>query len=59
MKNNKKPISTFMLTLGIIGVISGMFLIFGGNKLIGIPGSIASAGLALKGYSDFKKADNT
>ncbi len=42
------------LTLGIIGLIAGIFLIFSGNNLIGIFGSIASAGIAIKGYTDLK-----
>ena len=58
MKKNNKSIPTFMLTFGIIGTLAGIFLIFGGNKLIGISGSIASASLAIKGYSDYKKNEN-
>jgi hypothetical protein len=50
-KNNEVKMG---LTLGIIGFISGIFLIFSGNNLIGIFGSIASAGIAIKSYKGLK-----
>jgi uncharacterized membrane protein YkgB len=50
-KNNEVKMG---LTLGIIGFIAGIFLIFFGNNLIGIFGSIASAGIAIKSYKGLK-----
>ncbi len=43
------------LVLGIIGTIAGILLIFMENYLIGIFGSIASAGLAYQSYNSKKK----
>ncbi len=54
MKKNKNNESKIALTLGILGIIAGVFLIFSGNNLIGIFGSIASAGIAIKGYNNLK-----
>ena len=51
LKNNEAKTG---LTLGIIGLIAGLFLVFYGNYLIGIFGSIASTGIAFKGYTDLK-----
>lgn len=43
-------------TLGTIGLIAGLFLIFSGDTFIGIAGSVASAGIAYRGFSDLKKS---
>jgi len=43
------------LTIGVLGFISGLFLVFSGETFIGIAGSIASAGIAYKGFVDLKK----
>ncbi len=55
MDKNKKNSAKMVLTFGIIGFLAGIGLLFSGNKLIGIFGSMASAGLALKGYKDLKE----
>ncbi|WP_299214231.1 hypothetical protein [uncultured Aquimarina sp.] len=47
------------LTFGIIGFLAGIGLLLGGNILIGSFGSIASAGLAYKGYKDLKELKNS
>jgi hypothetical protein len=46
------------LILGILGFIAGIALLFGKNWFIGIFGSIASAGIAYKGYRDLKEQKN-
>ncbi|WP_297764021.1 hypothetical protein [uncultured Muriicola sp.] len=43
------------LILGILGCIAGIGLLFTDSWLIGIFGSIASAGIAYKGYQDSKE----
>ncbi|MFT6802752.1 MAG: ABC-type transport system involved in cytochrome bd biosynthesis fused ATPase/permease subunit [Salibacteraceae bacterium] len=50
-KKNKKTTS-LSLTLGILGFLAGIGLMFSENYFIGIFGSIASAGLAYKGYQE-------
>lgn len=42
------------LIIGIIGFIAGIGLLFTESWLIGIFGSIASAGIAYKSYQDSK-----
>lgn len=44
------------LILGIAGCVAGIGLLFTDSWLIGIFGSIASAGIAYKGYQDSKEA---
>lgn len=44
------------LIIGIIGFIAGIFFLFSKQYFIGISGSIASAGIAYKSYSDLKKS---
>lgn len=58
-KNNSYKLG---LTLGILGFIAGIALLFGENKFIGIAGSVASAGLIIKGLKDrkaLKEADES
>jgi hypothetical protein len=54
MDKNKKNASKVALTIGVIGAISGVFLILSKEWFIGIFGTIASAGIAYKGYVDLK-----
>ena len=52
-KKNKSSVN-LALILGILGFIAGIALLFGESWFIGIFGSIASAGVAYKGYQDLK-----
>lgn len=52
-KNNMPKV--FLITIGIIGFIAGIFLTINGNKIMGLAGSVASAAIAIKGIKDFKK----
>ncbi len=54
MDKNKNNASKVGLAIGIAGVIAGMFLLFSEEWFIGISGTVASAGLAIKGYIDLK-----
>lgn len=54
MDKNKKNASKVALTIGVIGAISGVFLILSKEWFIGIFGTIASAGIAYKGRVDLK-----
>ena len=54
MDKNKNNASKVGLVIGIAGVIAGMFLLFSEEWFIGISGTVASAGLAIKGYIDLK-----
>tara|TARA_R110002126_G_scaffold145639_2_gene291647 strand:+ start:526 stop:702 length:177 start_codon:yes stop_codon:yes gene_type:complete len=56
-KKNKKTANLFLI-LGILGFLTGMGLMFSENWFIGIFGSIASAGLAYKGYQETKELKN-
>ncbi|QTD37901.1 hypothetical protein JL193_00910 [Polaribacter batillariae] len=47
--------SVFLVTIGVIGIIAGIFLAVSGNKTTGISGSIASAGITIKGIRDIIK----
>ena len=58
MNNKNKNRVNLPLVLGILGFLAGIGLMFGENKLIGIFGSIASAGLAYKGYKELKESKN-
>ena len=53
-KKNKKT-ANLALVLGVLGFLAGIGLMFGESWFIGIFGSIASAGLAYKGYQDSKR----
>lgn len=51
MKNNRL---NFGLVIGILGIIAGIFLLFSEIWFVGVFGTIASAGIAYRGYQDFK-----
>lgn len=44
------------LVIGTLGFLAGIFLLFTDSWLIGLFGSIASAGIAYQGYRDRNKA---
>jgi ABC-type transport system involved in cytochrome bd biosynthesis fused ATPase/permease subunit len=46
------------LIIGTLGFIAGIGLLFTESWLIGIFGSIASAGIAYKGYQDSRESKN-
>lgn len=52
-KHRKAP--NLGLIIGILGCFAGIALLFSENWFIGLFGSIASAGIALKGYQDLKQ----
>ena len=54
MSEKKKTTFSLPLILGIVGMIAGIFLLFGESWFIGIFGFIASAGVAYRGYQDGK-----
>ena len=56
-KKNKNSVNLGLI-LGILGFIAGIGLLITENWFIGIFGSIASAGLAYKGYQDSKELKN-
>ncbi len=58
MSTQHKNTGKLAMTIGILGFISGIILAFGENKFIGIFGSIASVGVAYKGYQDYKEFKN-
>lgn len=51
-KNNNN--GKLALVFGILGTIAGIILIFQDNLMIGVFGTIASLGVAIKGYHDYK-----
>ena len=55
---DKKQLDTAktQATFGTIGMIAGIALIFMGQKLVGVFGAIASAGLAFKGFKTIKES---
>lgn len=52
--NKKKTTGNLGLVIGILGLIAGIGLLFTESWLIGVFGSMASAGIAYKGYHDSK-----
>jgi uncharacterized membrane protein HdeD (DUF308 family) len=58
MSERNKRSAKLGLILGVLGLIAGIILLFGDSWLIGIFGSIASAGLTYKGYQDSKILKN-
>jgi len=54
-KNNNKTLKVFLITIGVIGFFAGIFLALNGYKIMGIAGSMASAGVSIKGINDLKK----
>lgn len=55
MDKNKKDLAKAAVTFGILGLVAGLFLLFSGETVIGVGSSIASAGIAYKGFNDLKK----
>lgn len=45
----------FLISIGFIGFIAGIFLSFNRNKIMGLAGPVASAGIAIKGINDLRK----
>lgn len=58
MENEKLTSAKTMATFGIITSLAGITLVFMGQILIGVSGSIVGAGLALKGFKTIKKVKN-
>ncbi len=56
MDKNRGNTSKMTLVIGVCGFVAGVFLIFSGETFIGIAGSVASAGLALKAYKNSKSS---
>lgn len=54
MNEKKKTPFNLGLIIGIIGLFAGIGLLFSESWMIGIFGSIASAGIAIKSYLDRK-----
>lgn len=58
MSTKEKTSPNLGLIIGMLGVIAGIGLLFTESWIIGIFGSIASAGIAYKGYQDSKESKN-
>lgn len=58
MKSEKKNAYKTGLTMGILGLLAGIGLLFTGNLLIGVFGSIASAALIFKGVKEMKESQD-
>lgn len=56
MDKNKQNGSKLGLIIGIAGAIAGVFLILSEEWFIGIAGTVASTGLAIKAYKDLKSS---
>ncbi len=54
MSTKNKKSANRALILGVLGFIAGIALLFGDSWFIGLFGSIASAGVAYKGYQDLE-----
>lgn len=54
MKEEQKPKKkvNLALVLGVLGALAGIYLIFYGNRVSGIFGTISSAGLAYVGWME-------
>lgn len=59
MSEKNKTTTNLPLIIGIVGTIAGIGLLFTETWFIGIFGSIASAGLAYKGFQDMKAQKET
>ena len=57
MSTKNKKSAKMGLTIGILGCIAGIVLLFTESRFIGIFGFIASAGIAYKGYKDLKELE--
>ena len=58
MENKNLNTAKMTATFGIIALLAGISLIFMGQTLIGISGSIVGGGLALKGFKTIKEIKN-
>ena len=58
MSNKHGRHTNLALIIGILGFIAGIVLLFTESWLIGIFGSLASAGLAYKGFQDSRVVKN-
>ncbi len=58
MSKKNKTSTNPGLIIGILGFIAGIGLLFTESWFIGIFGSIASAGIAYKGYQDSRESKN-
>ena len=56
MEKKKKREFNLGLIVGIAGVVAGIYLLFAGDTLIGIFGTIASAFLAYQSYTTAQKS---
>ncbi len=54
MNEKKGTILNLGLIIGVIGFLAGIGLLFSESWMIGVFGSIASAGIAIKSYQDRK-----
>lgn len=52
MNDKEKKSFNLGLIIGILGMMAGISLLFTNSWLIGIFGTIASAGISYKGYRD-------
>ncbi|MFV1885502.1 MAG: hypothetical protein ACMZ7B_13515 [Balneola sp.] len=58
MENKKLNTAKMTATFGVLALIAGIVLLFMGEKLMGISGSIVGAGLALKSFKTIKELSN-
>ena len=58
MSKKNKTLPNPGLIIGILGFVAGIGLLFTESWFIGIFGSIASAGIAYKGYLDSRGSKN-
>lgn len=54
MDDKKSKTAKIAITIGLCGLIAGIFLLFSGENLIGISGSVACAALVMKGFYDLR-----
>jgi hypothetical protein len=52
MDKNKKDTSKLALIIGVVGTVVGIFLVFLEQSFIGVAGTVARAGVAVKGHID-------
>lgn len=58
MSNTNRNNFLLPMILGGAGFIAGIALVFTENRFVGVFGAIASAGVAYKGYQDWKATKN-
>lgn len=52
---NNKTTKVFLITIGVLGFLAGIFLVVNKNYIIGASGSLASLGIVLKEVTNLKK----